>query len=161
MIDESTIAGRIKIGRNSVKMTQQELADKIGVSLITISRWENPDSGRCPNTLMLNKIADALGISAGYLFGVESDPANIEPYQLKNKINPGGEANTAVVTLKDGNRVEAPATPEGYAFLKEVFAMSLGDQLRTVATVGGKGAESQPVPWVVPLGREAAQPAAV
>lgn len=154
MIDESTIAGRIKFGRNSVKMTQQELADKIGVSLITISRWENPDSGRCPNTLMLNKIADALGISAGYLFGVESDPANIEPCQLKNKTNPGSEVNTAVVTLKDGNRVEAPATPEGYAFLKEVFAMSLGDQLRALGSLGGKGDASQPATWVTSLGRE-------
>ena len=126
MIDESTIAGRIRFGRNSVKMTQQELADKIGVSLITISRWENPDSGRCPNTLMLNKIADALGISAGYLFGVESDPANIEPWQLKdNKANQVGATNMAVVTLKDGNRVEAPATPEGFAFLKELFAMAI------------------------------------
>ena len=126
MIDESTIAGRIKIGRSTSKMTQQELADKIGVSSLTISRWENPDSGRCPNTLMLNKIADALGISAGYLLGIESDPANIEPWQLNgNKINHDTEANMAVVTLKDGNRVEAPATPEGFAFLKELFAMAI------------------------------------
>lgn len=126
MIDEKTIAGRIKFGRNSVKMTQQELADKIGVSLITISRWENPDSGRCPNTLMLNKIADALGISVGYLFGLESDPANIEPWQLKdNMVMKERELNVATFTTKDGARFEAPATPEGYAYLEKMFAMSL------------------------------------
>lgn len=33
--------------------------------------------------------------------------------------------NMATFTTKDGARFEAPATPEGYAFLKEVFAMSL------------------------------------
>ncbi len=126
MIDEKTIAGRIKFGRNSVKMTQQELADKIGVSLITISRWENPDSGRCPNTLMLNKIADALGISAGYLLGIESDPANIEPWQIKNnKVTLEDNMNMATFTTKDGARFEAPATPEGYAYLERMFAMSL------------------------------------
>lgn len=126
MIDEKTIAGRIKFGRNSVKMTQQELADKIGVSLITISRWENPDSGRCPNTLMLNKIADALGISAGYLLGIESDPANIESWQIKNnKVTLEDNMNMATFTTKDGARFEAPATPEGYAYLERMFAMSL------------------------------------
>ena len=126
MIDESTIAGRIKFGRNSVNMTQQELAERIGVSLVTITRWENPNSGRCPNTLMLNKIAEALGISAGYLLGIESDPANIEPWQLKNsKVSQEDKTNMATITLENGKKVEAPATPEGYAFLKDVFAMSL------------------------------------
>lgn len=132
MIDESTLAGRIKFGRNSVRMTQQELADKIGVSLITISRWENPDSGRFPNTLMLNKIADALGISAGYLMGVESDPANIEPWQLKSNKDSESKKDMATITLENGKKVEAPATPEGYAFLKELFMLSLGG--KAVAT---------------------------
>ena len=143
MIDESTIAGRIKIGRSTSKMTQQELADKIGVSLVTISRWENPNSGRCPNTLMLNKIADALGISAGYLFGLESDPANIEPWQLQQRDNNAKslmenkqsekKQNMAVITLENGRKVEAPATPEGYAFLERVLAMPLVGQSPAVA----------------------------
>lgn len=132
MIDESTIVGRIKFGRNSVKMTQAELAEKIGVSLVTITRWENPNSGRCPNTLMLNKIAEALGISAGYLLGIESDPANIEPWQLKDNQSEDKGLKIATFTSKNGERFEAPATPDGYAYLERMFAMSLAGTAQAV-----------------------------
>lgn len=33
--------------------------------------------------------------------------------------------NMATFTTKDGARFEAPATPEGYAYLERMFAMSL------------------------------------
>lgn len=127
MIDESTIAGRIKFGRNSVRMTQQELADKIGVSLVTITRWENPDSGRSPNTLMLNKIAEALGISAGYLFGVEGDPANIEPYQ--EKALPFKKTNNSLVYERNGERLELPPTEESYKIIREIALLIAGREI--------------------------------
>lgn len=48
----------IKAIRELRKMTQKELADKIGVSQTQISKWENEDSN--PNYQSLYKLADAL-----------------------------------------------------------------------------------------------------
>ena len=43
--------------------------------VITISRWENPKSGRSPNSSMLPKLAEALNTSVEYLMGLtESEP---------------------------------------------------------------------------------------
>ena len=65
------IAKRIKISRSIAGLKQRELADKVGVSLITIARWENPESGRSPNSAMITKLAEVLNTSAGYLMGLE------------------------------------------------------------------------------------------
>lgn len=35
------------------------------------------------------------------------------------------EGNMAVITLENGRKMEAPATPEGYAFLEDLLAISL------------------------------------
>lgn len=46
--------------RESAVLTQQELADKAGVSRVTISNYERGE-GRPPNALCIRKIATALG----------------------------------------------------------------------------------------------------
>lgn len=116
---DNNIANRIKYSRSLARMKQQELADKIGVSLVTISRWENPDSGRSPNTAMLNKIAEVLNVSVGYLIGSEDSPVPKEQvqgelYKLGEKVNnldsnfdetvSAGFAKNMYI-IKDGNRV--------------------------------------------------------
>ncbi len=58
-------------------LTQQQLADRIGTTKGTISRWENGE--RDPPLSALYALAEALGIDAGDLF---YDPARPTPDAL-------------------------------------------------------------------------------
>lgn len=58
---------RIKTLREKKRLTQEQLAEKSGVSRTTISNLEN-DSNKTVNTRTLAKIASALGVKVESLF---------------------------------------------------------------------------------------------
>jgi len=57
---------RIATMRQRAKLTQAQLAKSLGVTVVTVSRWEN--SARFPRTKTLAKIASVLGCSIADLF---------------------------------------------------------------------------------------------
>lgn len=63
--DYSVIGRRIKNARVEQKLTQEELADKINVSVAFMSRVERGDSKI--NLKRLTQIAETLNVSPGYL----------------------------------------------------------------------------------------------
>lgn len=86
-----SVGNQIKKYRKG-KMTQKELAEKIGVTPITIQNYEN--NRREPNIETLNKIAKVLEIPVGFLMGREDFNAF-----LSTKIN-----NLSVVNVTKTNR---------------------------------------------------------
>ena len=69
-----TTAEKIREGRIRLNLKQQELADKIGVSLRTITKYEK--QGVMPRGLNLHKLAEVLGVSEVYLANNEiEDPS--------------------------------------------------------------------------------------
>ena len=58
---------RLKELRKQKGLTQQELADEISVSKITILRWENEERQIKPEKAQ--QLADYFGVSVGYLLG--------------------------------------------------------------------------------------------
>lgn len=58
----------IRAARKRAKMTQTELAEKLGISYVGVSQWEN--GIRNPKHETMQKIADALGISLSELVGM-------------------------------------------------------------------------------------------
>ena len=67
------LAEKLKIFRKRADLTQQELADAIGVSIMTVRRWEWGD--RTPRLEEIEKIAEALGTTTDYLLnGEKSEP---------------------------------------------------------------------------------------
>lgn len=50
-------------------MTQEQLANELGVAKTTISMWESGD--RKPDIFMLKKIADLFGITTDELLGID------------------------------------------------------------------------------------------
>lgn len=62
---------RLKELRESKKISQQELAAKIGVSQSTIGMWESRK--REPSFSTIEKIADFFGVSVDYLLGRSSE----------------------------------------------------------------------------------------
>lgn len=67
-----TIGERIKEARLNAGITQRELSEKLGVSFVNISQWEN--GTRKPKYETRQKIADALGVTVDYLLGRTNQP---------------------------------------------------------------------------------------
>ncbi len=62
-----TFGENIRKYRTKLNLTQEELAEKIGISGQAVSKWETNDS--FPDTAILPDIADTLGVSLDMLFG--------------------------------------------------------------------------------------------
>lgn len=65
-------------------MTQEALAEEIGVSAQTISKWEN--STTCPDVALLPVIADVFGVTIDALFGRETAHAAVTPEQAIDRV---------------------------------------------------------------------------
>lgn len=70
----STMGKRIAALRKSCGLTQEQLAEKLGVSAQAVSKWENDVS--CPDISLLPLLAATLGITVDELLGVKP----IEPH---------------------------------------------------------------------------------
>lgn len=66
-----TIGDRIKIKRLANSMTLEELGSKIGVSKVTIYKYENNDITNIPSD-KIELLADALRVTPSYLMGWEN-----------------------------------------------------------------------------------------
>ena len=64
-----TIGQRIRASRRALGLNQSALADRLGVTQPTVANWEA--GVHDPRQLMLAKLADALGVSLGWLAGGE------------------------------------------------------------------------------------------
>ena len=64
---EQTLGKRIAANRKRLKLTQDQLAEQLGVTAQAVSKWENDQS--CPDILMLPKLAELFGISTDELLG--------------------------------------------------------------------------------------------
>ena len=74
-IDYSVIGSRIKQARLAKNMTQEDLADKIDISVAFLSRVERGNSHI--NLERLNQLCDLLDVSEGYLLnGASSSSEN-------------------------------------------------------------------------------------
>jgi transcriptional regulator with XRE-family HTH domain len=70
---------RLKALRREKRITQQQIADRFGVTKSTVSRWEKGSFE--PDTEKLKEIADYFGVTVDYLLG------NDENQEIKDKKN--------------------------------------------------------------------------
>ena len=66
--------------RKDKKVTQEQLAEHLGVSAQAVSKWEN---GNYPDSDLLPKIADFFGVSIDYLYGRGGREKSIEQQVLE------------------------------------------------------------------------------
>lgn len=71
------LAKRIKEIRTSKKLTQVDVAEKIGITQPTYSEYENM-AGNCA-FYTLQKIAKALDVSVSFLVDIENEYSHEEP----------------------------------------------------------------------------------
>lgn len=66
---EQTLGKRIIENRKRLGLTQDRLAEQLGVTAQAVSKWENDQS--CPDITMLPKLAEIFGITTDALLGIE------------------------------------------------------------------------------------------
>lgn len=69
-MNNATMGDRIKAHRKRLGMTQEQLAERMGVSAQAVSKWENNLS--CPDISVLPELADVFGITVDELLGKNS-----------------------------------------------------------------------------------------
>lgn len=78
-----TFAERLKQLRNETGVTMEDLAEEIGTTKSTISRYEN--NKREPKKHFIEKTADYFGVSTDYLLGLTNNRSNAD--KIKNAIS--------------------------------------------------------------------------
>ena len=71
MIDTNNLGRKIADARRRLRLTQGDLALRVGVTAQAVSKWEQGRS--CPDIAILDEIADALGISLFELLGMDEN----------------------------------------------------------------------------------------
>ena len=100
--------------RKMKKMTQEDLADKLGVSRQTISKWETGDS--IPDMEMGMKLADILQVSLDELMNYSSAKQTLP-------IPPKGKHAFGIVKVGDKGQIVIPAKA------RKMFDINPGDDL--------------------------------
>ena len=67
---EQTLGKRIVAHRKGMGLTQDQLAEKLGVTAQAVSKWENDQS--CPDITMLPRLAEIFGTTTDALLGKET-----------------------------------------------------------------------------------------
>ena len=68
-MNAEVISSRIREQRKNKRMTQADLADVLGISEMTVRRWEGKKSS--PRIEELKQISKALGTTVDYLMGLD------------------------------------------------------------------------------------------
>lgn len=121
------ISDNIKKIRKLRKMTQQDLADKIGEKRSTYAEWEN---GIVPKGDILAKIASALGVSLSELISGNSDKSS-EP---NDKIL--AQVAMIAVLLDEISYLKAEMTGESAIVIKTRLQKSAEDVARLMSGNG-------------------------
>jgi len=96
---KSNIAANLRYLRNRHGLSQEEVAEKIGVSRQSVAKWENGDS--LPDILKCESLADLYGVSLNDLVRYDPEKEGL-PIPPKNKHIFG------VVTLGERGQIVLP-----------------------------------------------------
>ena len=86
IMNENKFSQIIKELRKKNNLTQQQLADIVGITATGVSYWESGNA--TPNTETLNKLSNYFGVTVNYLLGI------------KDKIEEEDNSRTAIIFRK-------------------------------------------------------------
>ncbi|MBR0099357.1 MAG: helix-turn-helix transcriptional regulator [Treponema sp.] len=90
-----SVRNRIEERLRAKKMSQKDLAEKLDVTEVTVSRWLNGE--RDPSIETLNKIADALDTTSSYFFISDSWQNEKKPAEEKSGMSTGLKVTFGVI----------------------------------------------------------------
>ena len=83
MPENETFAERLKRLRKAAGLTQEELAGKINVHSVTVSKWETGE--QLPKTLIIKRLSTALHISEDELLNGEPEATWVLTVQISHE----------------------------------------------------------------------------
>lgn len=72
-----TIGDRIRARRKELRLTQKDLASRVGVSHVAISQWEKDETAPRGDNLL--RLSEALGCAPSYLHNGDGSESNVTP----------------------------------------------------------------------------------
>lgn len=100
---EMTLGKRIAAGRKMAGLTQDKLAEQLGVTAQAVSKWENDQS--CPDVTMLPKLAEIFGTTTDALLGMEQEEPVFEAQVVSDEEDEGFHYQNDHVNIHvDGGR---------------------------------------------------------
>lgn len=108
--------------RKLLNMTQEDIADKVGVSRQTVAKWESGES--VPDLEKSKLLADVLGTSLDDLVNYDQKES------LGFPVPPKGKYLFGVVTVGDKGQIVIPAKA------RKIFNISAGDQMVVLGAEG-------------------------
>jgi AbrB family looped-hinge helix DNA binding protein len=115
----SNIAANLRYLRNRTSMSQEEVAEKIGVSRQAVAKWENEDS--LPDIINCDALADLFGVSL-------NDLVRYDPEREGMPIPPKDKHIFGVVTLGERGQIVLPKKARDMLNLKPGDTLAvLGD----------------------------------
>ena len=109
------IAANLRHQRKKAGLTQIELAEKLGVSIATLRRWESGETA--PTGTRIIELANMLHISPDEIIN-EGDN-----YEMKkaSMLFPAHEASNGMLVFEgEGTRIELPPTERGYELFQQL-----------------------------------------
>ena len=119
-----TFGEKVRNERNRLGLSQDELAEKIGVTRRVISSYEN-DSSRPRGTERYNKLADALGVNINYLLSEdEAFIANVEDNYGRRGVKQAKELLAEVTGLFAGGEMADEDMREMVDAIQEAYLIA-------------------------------------
>ena len=103
-----TIGSRIARLRKAKNMTQEALAEQMGVSSQAVSKWENDLS--CPDIAALPKLGQVLGVTSDELLTGQSNEVRLVPAEQRKSLDELTLRVRVNSTAGDKVRVNLPMT---------------------------------------------------
>ena len=116
-----TTGEKIKQLRKKNGLTQEQLAELVDVAVTSVRRWEWGEN--TPTVKFIQKLAGVLNTTPEYL--LEDEDKNNVIITATSEQHTTRDEGMAEITLGNGQNFKVPATPEGFAFLKEIYLASL------------------------------------
>lgn len=110
-----SLATNIRLHRKKAGLTQVDLADKMGVSIATLRRWESGETA--PNGTRILELANLLGLSPDEIVndtqGSQMNKASV--------LYPSHESSGGMLVFEgEGIRIELPPTDKGYELFNKL-----------------------------------------
>lgn len=108
------IGNNIAVLRKKKGITQEELANELGVSAQAVSKWENNSS--CPDVSLLTKIADYFGVSVDALFRAQEDDIVDLAEEKEDNVKPDDKKNIVIKIMQQNGKENVIKVP--FKFVK-------------------------------------------
>ncbi len=108
------IGNNIAVLRKKKGITQEELANELGVSAQAVSKWENNSS--CPDVSLLTKIADYFGVSVDDLLRAQEDDIVDLAEEKEDNVKPDDKKNIVIKIMQQNGKENVIKVP--FKFVK-------------------------------------------